>query len=352
MPVIAPWDFAFPPILDRFTSYWYATLCRVCYTGVALDQLFVAGLANLTTRVNVNVQAYATPEANIFLQADNSAVLIINGTTQWQQYLEASAGTEFMSPSPYGGNVNSFFAQCWRLLGFGVKPRLLTLLPPRLAICGHSLGGAIATLATRELEVIYPVFRVWSIASPRVGDATFAAGWTRAYARIQNQGDIVPLLPPNVNVLLNNTFFPRYSQVPTAYRHVVDRFLMEEDGSASVSADFSSWREGSNAGLIGAAATTATEAAHDTPEYARRLRIGIPVPFDTAAPAWPGLQALDHLNLRLNRFVPWNFHAPTVVDSPQPPIADLQIERQLRSIPPLWPAALDSRKFAVEGTCP
>lgn len=80
---------------------------------------------------------------------------------------------------------------------------------PSLWFTGHSLGGALATLAVAKMvERAQAVDGLYTCGCPRCGDATFAsnfnAGFDRAYRFIYNQ-DIVTRLPP---------------RIPFGYRHV------------------------------------------------------------------------------------------------------------------------------------
>jgi len=66
-------------------------------------------------------------------------------------------------------------------------------------VCGHSLGGALATLLVADLTANTPLKpQAWTFASPRVGDAIFAArygGLSTVSWRIYNQVDVVPYFP-------------------------------------------------------------------------------------------------------------------------------------------------------------
>ena len=68
-----------------------------------------------------------------------------------------------------------------------------------MVVCGHSLGGALATLLVADMAANTPLKpHAWTFASPRVGDATFAArygGLSTVSWRIYNQLDIVPRFP-------------------------------------------------------------------------------------------------------------------------------------------------------------
>jgi triacylglycerol lipase len=78
-------------------------------------------------------------------------------------------------------------------LGAGLDPALPAV------VCGHSLGGALATLLVADLAANTPLKpQAWTFASPRVGDAEFAGrygGLSTVSWRIYNQADIVPYFP-------------------------------------------------------------------------------------------------------------------------------------------------------------
>jgi triacylglycerol lipase len=83
-------------------------------------------------------------------------------------------------------------------LAAGLDPASLPLV-----VTGHSLGGALATLLTADLTAntaLNP--QAWTFASPRTGDAVFAArygGLTTVSWRIYNQVDIVPYFPMDIS---------------------------------------------------------------------------------------------------------------------------------------------------------
>jgi triacylglycerol lipase len=66
-------------------------------------------------------------------------------------------------------------------------------------VCGHSLGAALATLLVADMAANTPLKpQAWTFASPRVGDANFAArygGLGGVSWRIYNQVDVVPYFP-------------------------------------------------------------------------------------------------------------------------------------------------------------
>ena len=75
----------------------------------------------------------------------------------------------------------------------GLDPTIPTI------VSGHSLGGALGTLLVADLAANTPIKpQAWTFASPRVGDATFAArygGLSQVSWRIYNLVDVVPYFP-------------------------------------------------------------------------------------------------------------------------------------------------------------
>jgi hypothetical protein len=69
-----------------------------------------------------------------------------------------------------------------------------------LTICGHSLGGALVTLLALDVAAnsIFKNPTVYSYASPRTGDSSFASTYNQVVPhtfRIVNRTDLVPRLP-------------------------------------------------------------------------------------------------------------------------------------------------------------
>ncbi len=74
----------------------------------------------------------------------------------------------------------------------------------RIFITGHSLGGALATLATSHIIKLISDNKIsaklpilYTFASPRVGDSVFASNFSKLEEcyRIANSEDIVPNIP-------------------------------------------------------------------------------------------------------------------------------------------------------------
>jgi hypothetical protein len=73
-------------------------------------------------------------------------------------------------------------------------------IEPTIVFTGHSLGGALATLAFYDFLPQYPEAILYTFASPRVGNIQFSNFLMNnsQYFRIYNTEDIIPQLPPAV----------------------------------------------------------------------------------------------------------------------------------------------------------
>jgi hypothetical protein len=93
-------------------------------------------------------------------------------------------------------------------LAAGLDPASLPVV-----VAGHSLGGALATLLVADLTATTALKpQAWTFASPKVGDATFAARYgalSTVSWRIYNQVDVVPYFPVDI--------FDSYQPVTTGY---------------------------------------------------------------------------------------------------------------------------------------
>ena len=118
-----------------------------------------------------------------------------------------------MAPGQAQGPAASgtFAAQVARAAADGLAADLDPALP--VVVCGHSLGGALATLLVADLTANTPLKpQAWTFASPRAGDAIFAARYgalSTVSWRIYNQVDVVPYFPVDVT--------DNYQPVTTGY---------------------------------------------------------------------------------------------------------------------------------------
>ena len=169
---------------------------------------------DLATDMNP-IRADDTVSIGLICQAaTGDAVITIRGT---EGTLEWIHDAEFLTvPCPFlagAGHTEDGFTQMYNSLRTGSAPGSPTVvmaigsLPfphpvTSVTVCGHSLGGSLATLLALDLAA-NTSFRqpsIYTYGSPRTGDPQFASTFnqvvTQSY-RIENRLDIVPKLPPS-----------------------------------------------------------------------------------------------------------------------------------------------------------
>jgi Lipase (class 3) len=140
-------------------------------------------------------------------------VIAIRGT---EGILEWIHDAEFdQVPCPFlagAGHTEDGFTAMYESLRTGAEPDSPTVVNAlgqlafphpvsSVTICGHSLGGALATLLALDVaaNTVFTEPAVYSYASPRTGDSLFARTFDQVVSnsyRIANRLDIVPALPP------------------------------------------------------------------------------------------------------------------------------------------------------------
>ena len=136
-------------------------------------------------------------ETQCFIASTPEVVLIsFRGTESVGDWL---ADLDLLSRSrPYGivhrGFLNAFL---------GVQSQLreeLSHLPGRpLLLTGHSLGGALATVAAAEWQGQFPIAWIYTYGQPAVGKGQFVSFMQQfgvSFMRFVNEDDIVPQVPP------------------------------------------------------------------------------------------------------------------------------------------------------------
>ena len=170
---------------------------------------------DLATEINL-LRAKARLSIGLIFQAQGGgeAVVAIRGTEGIKEWVQdAEFGARLFTRVGAAGNTEDGFTGMFFSMTVGQgggAPPLVKALPSlpwkqgvtSLTICGHSLGGALATLLALDVAANaaapfnHPT--VYTYASPRTGDATFAARYGQLVGttfRIVDNVDVVPELP-------------------------------------------------------------------------------------------------------------------------------------------------------------
>ncbi|MEW9671544.1 lipase family protein [Ammoniphilus sp. 3BR4] len=143
------------------------------------------------------------PRIGYIAQSDKEIIVAFRGTENiYDNLMDLDILPVKFPFVPSGGSVVRGFLSIYSRIRFRLAEILQKLSSRKaLFITGHSLGGALATMAALDIAINtkYNNPIVYTFASPRTGDQTFASAYNRAIkqsARIVNVLDLVPYLPP------------------------------------------------------------------------------------------------------------------------------------------------------------
>ena len=223
------------------TAIQYADLVNIAelvsptgsYGQTEIDQIKTAGYTFLQTIYGDDLATDMDPHLGdivtfgfLAVSAAKELVAAIRGTDSLLEWLHDA--NFLMVGSPISGShgvTDDGFTAVYRSLRIGqangtpgvkdsIKGYLDAGTATSVTICGHSLGGALATYLTLDVGLNTscrtPV--AYTYASPRTGDHIFAGSYNAAIAssyRIANRQDLVPKLP---------------SILPFPYEHVNTEF--------------------------------------------------------------------------------------------------------------------------------
>lgn len=126
---------------------------------------------------------------------DDFAVLAFRGTeANRMRDLRADAKAK-QATCPTGQRVHSGFMEQYDDISFDLLTALDEVERKPLFITGHSLGGAVATIAARRLDAERRVAACYTFGSPRVGTEGWIAQIKTPIYRIVNSADPVPMVP-------------------------------------------------------------------------------------------------------------------------------------------------------------
>jgi len=178
------------------TAYYLAHACQAAY----LDDL---GEAVTLLGLGTNAATFSLGQLHGFVaQLPNATLVAFRGTDSIQTWLTDGRAAQ-IEDAAYTGKVHQGFAMALAEIWSDLKAKLPLPGSGRpIWVTGHSLGGALATLASVRLQNEgYGVQVVYTYGSPRVGDLDFYAAYLALNYRFVNNNDIVPHLPLETMVL-------------------------------------------------------------------------------------------------------------------------------------------------------
>lgn len=134
----------------------------------------------------------------IIVSNDTFYVLVFRGTeVDSMQDIKADLNAKTIV-CEMGGKVHKGFNEAFLELHMDIQTYLDDNLQDNkpLFITGHSLGGALATIATKKLTFKYGIAGCYTFGSPRVGDEEWMNNIKTPIYRLVNSADPVTMLPP------------------------------------------------------------------------------------------------------------------------------------------------------------
>ncbi len=136
------------------------------------------------------------------VQRKDRVFLVFRGTQTVREWIRNFSMSLSSYPIPGYGKVHDGFLQTYNAIRTEILESLAATDPKaRISIAGHSLGGALTTLALPDIEATLKrkVCALYTFGSPRVGDNEFVRAFNGAFGRISfrvvNTSDIITSLP-------------------------------------------------------------------------------------------------------------------------------------------------------------
>ena len=172
-----------------------------------------ADLQNLKIDIT-NIEMFDCNETQaILVPYDDFIVLAFRGTERKSiKDIKADANAK-ISQCETGGRIHSGFKEAFEEAALDIQKKLnkdTTLQDKPLFITGHSLGGALATIAAKKLSHKGGIAACYTFGSPRVGDEEWIADIKTPVYRIVNAADCVTMLPPGDETITVIALLCRY----------------------------------------------------------------------------------------------------------------------------------------------
>jgi triacylglycerol lipase len=234
-----------------------ATLARLAYAPQSAD--LPAELADAGYRRTLWLSGPKSGTEGTILENDHYRLLAFRGTEPKQVRDIKTDLDKQLIPMPDGfraqddtSRVHQGFARALEEVWSDLIAHLDDSEALPLVITGHSLGGALATIAAHALQerMASPerkpieTVSVVTFGQPRVGDGEFARQYDRRFGplhwRVVNNRDIVPRLPPremgfrHVGRLLYFDADGRASLDPSQWLRLLDRFKFDTQADWAV----------------------------------------------------------------------------------------------------------------------
>ena len=189
---------------DRM-AWIMASMAELAYLNFENDpderKLFIASLKSGGFDLVRTFNSKETDTQAFIANCPEFAVLAFRGT-EVNKIRDVKTDIAAAKISVLQGHVHNGFMKAYESVAEDIKKDLLELKDVPLYVTGHSLGAALATVATQNLEHDhrYPRFRdmiaaCYTFGSPRVGNSHYAQEFKSPIYRVVNTTDVVTTVP-------------------------------------------------------------------------------------------------------------------------------------------------------------
>ena len=196
-------EFPVPPLVraaysDRM-AWIMANMVQLAYVNFEENELEVERLDYALRSGAFNlIKTFSNKGTQAFLaKNDEFAVLSFRGT-QPDKWEDIKTDINAIREKTVDGKVHIGFKTAFDdVKDLIIEELRINIGKMPLYITGHSLGAALATVATRELETEFSdqIAACYTFGSPRVGDSKYEKSVKAPFYRIVNTTDIVTLVP-------------------------------------------------------------------------------------------------------------------------------------------------------------
>ena len=191
-------EFKLPPLNDPAFN-WQATLSTAIASDLAYQQK--------TEVEKIAQQRWGFDTANFFSENTTQGFVASTGDLVFLSFRGTKEIRDWLVDidirsidRPYG-TVHRGFFEAFTDARTKMESLIGDLAGRKLVITGHSLGGALATIAAAEWQTKYDISTIYTYGQPAVGRGNFQAFFARHYSgkffRVVNDRDIVARVPPN-----------------------------------------------------------------------------------------------------------------------------------------------------------
>lgn len=163
--------------------------------------ILVEELKTFSLEVDDEISWMSDPDTGtqaFFTYNDDFAVLVFRGTESNSVKDIRTDTRANLTTSNSNGLVHEGFQKGFDSIKAMINTRLTSeqLKDKPLYITGHSLGGALATVATRDIKLPVKIAACYTFGSPRVGNENWLNRIKSPVYRLVNAADAVTMLPP------------------------------------------------------------------------------------------------------------------------------------------------------------